>query len=67
MALPFLKTWQPLADFKYPECAVGYQPPIINVSDLSGTPPQLLKIYYPINFRNKEILLAMSSAASDNF
>jgi len=34
MALPFLQTWQSLADFKYPECAVEYQPPKINVRTL---------------------------------
>ena len=45
MALPCLKTWQSLADFKYPESSVEYKPPTINVADLSGIPPQLLKIH----------------------
>jgi hypothetical protein len=67
VALTCLKTWQSLADFKYPESSVEYQPPTINAADLSGIPPQLLKIYYPINFRRKTILLAMDSAASDRF
>jgi len=67
MALPCLKTWQSLANFKYPESSVEYQPPTINVADLSGIPPQLLKIYYPIKFQKKKILLAMDSAASDRF
>jgi len=67
VALPCLKTWQSLADFKYPESSVEYKPPTINVADLSGIPPQLLKIYYPINFRKKIIHLAMDSAASDRF
>jgi len=43
MAPPFLRTWQSLADFKHSESSVQYQLPTI---DLSGTPPQPLKIYY---------------------
>ena len=65
MALPSLRTWQYLADFKYPESSVEYQAPIIKISDLSGTPSNLLKIYYPINFRGGEeiIFLVIDSAA----
>jgi len=55
VALPCLKTWQSLADFKYPESSVEYQPTTINVADLSRIPPQLLKIYS----WQKQKLLAM--------
>jgi hypothetical protein len=52
-----------LAHFQYPESSVEYQTPTIKVSGLRGTPPNLLKIYYTINFRKKKKLLAIDSAA----
>ena len=61
MALPFLQTWQSLADFKYPECAVEYQPPKINVRPQWNTSPTAQNI--SSHKFQKEILLAMDSAA----
>jgi len=63
--VPCLKTWQSLADFKYPGSSLEYQPPTINVADIGGTPPQLLKIYYPINFRKKELLARTQQPQTD--
>jgi hypothetical protein len=48
------KDLQFLADLKYPEISVEYQPPTINVSDISVIPSQLLKINYPIIFRGEK-------------